>query len=110
MFDLKEYAENGKDLGKWNGIRVKVCAFKDYDSKSKLFWVIYDMNSAVVKDGMIYGYMTRNGEVELVEKLIPLNWKEEEKEEEDMKKIHRGIDEICMKVFSFSEEIWNLED
>ena len=105
---LREYAKSGEDLGKWNGIRVRTCSRNELDLNSKIFWILWDLNSAVVKEGMIYGYLTPNGEVEQLEK--PVRFKKEEKKEEDsddvMRKTHQEVDCLCADIFGFNWEKW----
>jgi hypothetical protein len=61
---LKVAATAGNRIGGWKGYDVYACSKYDYDPSSSCFWVIYDDDKVLVKEGQVYGTISSNGQVD----------------------------------------------
>ena len=61
---LKIAATNGSRIGGWKGYDVYACSKYDYDPSSSCFWVIYDDDKVLVREGQVYGTISSNGQVD----------------------------------------------
>jgi hypothetical protein len=66
---LKAAATAGDRIGGWKGWDVYTCSKYEYDPSSSCFWVIYDDDKKLVREGMIYGSITSNGTINEVDSL-----------------------------------------
>jgi hypothetical protein len=65
---LRDAAQQRKRIGGWEGYDVYTCSKYDYDPSSSYFWVIYDDDKVLVREGQVYGTISSNGQVD---KCIP---------------------------------------
>ena len=64
---LKIAATNGSRIGGWQGWDVYSCSKYDYDATSKHFYVIYDDDKKLVRQGYVYGSINSNGTINEVD-------------------------------------------
>ena len=64
---LRDAAQQQKRIGGWKGWDVYTCSKYEYDPSSSCFWVIYDDDKKLVREGMIYGSITSNGTINEVD-------------------------------------------
>ena len=95
---LKYCAKYEKQLGTWDGVPVYAISenelkkrYENMDSISDWnYWVVYDCNNRLIKDGMLYGWIDKWGQLDPL--TIPQTWFEkktkkpirEEKKEVDI--------------------------
>ena len=103
--NLKYYAKHGKQLGTWDGVPVHAISenelkkrYENMDSISDWnYWVVYDCNNRLIKDGMLYGWIDKLGQLETLN--TPQVWfkKLEKRTEEPIRGARRevGIFEEC---------------
>ena len=61
---LRDAAQQQKRIGGWKGYDVYACSKYDYDPSSSCFWVIYDDDKVLVREGQVYGTISSNGQVD----------------------------------------------
>lgn len=64
---LKLAATNRSRIGGWQGWDVYSCSKYDYDATSKHFYVIYDDDKKLVRQGYVYGSINSNGTINEVD-------------------------------------------
>ena len=64
---LKIAATNGSRIGGWQGWDVYSCSKHDYDASSKHFYVLYDDDKKLVREGYVYGSINSNGTINEVD-------------------------------------------
>lgn len=103
--NLKYYAKHGKQLGTWDGVPVHAISenelkkrYENMDSISEWkYWIVYDGNNKLIKDGKLYGWIDKWGQLERLN--TPQTWFEklEKRAEEPIRGVRRevGIFEEC---------------
>lgn len=61
---LKAAAHEHLRIGGWKGWDVYSCSKYDYNPSSSCFWVIYDDDKVLVREGQVYGTISSNGQVD----------------------------------------------
>lgn len=64
---LKIAATNRSRIGGWQGWDVYSCSKYDYDATSKHFYVLYDDDKKLVRQGYVYGSINSNGTINEVD-------------------------------------------
>lgn len=64
---LREAAQQRKRIGGWQGWDVYSCSKYDYDATSKHFYVLYDDDKKLVRQGYVYGSINSNGTINEVD-------------------------------------------
>lgn len=92
--NLKYYAKYSKNLGALNGVPVYAVSEnelkKRYEKMNSIsdwnYWIVYDGNNKLIKDGKLYGWIDKLGQLERLN--VPQTWFEkparEEKREMDI--------------------------
>lgn len=70
--NLKYYAKYEKQLGTWDGVSVYAISenelkkrYENMDSISDWnYWIVYDGNNKLIKDGKLYGWIDKWGQLE----------------------------------------------
>lgn len=98
--NLKYYAKHGKQLGTWDGVPVHAISenelkkrYENMDSISDWnYWVVYDCNNRLIKDGKLYGWVNKWGQLEPMG--TPQTWFEklEKRAEEPVRGVRREVD------------------
>lgn len=65
---LKIAATHGIRIGGWQGWDVYSCSKYDYDASSKHFYVLYDDDKKLVREGYVYGSINSNGTINEVDR------------------------------------------
>ena len=65
---LKTAATSGSRIGGWQGWDVYSCSKYDYDATSKHFYVLYDDDKKLVRQGYVYGSINSNGTINEVDR------------------------------------------
>ena len=65
---LREAAQQRKRIGGWQGWDVYSCSKHDYDATSKYFYVLYDDDKKLVREGYVYGSINSNGTINEVDR------------------------------------------
>lgn len=64
---LKAAAYEHLRIGGWQGWDVYSCSKYDYDATSKHFYVLYDDDKKLVRQGFVYGSINSNGTINEVD-------------------------------------------
>lgn len=64
---LKAAAHEHLRIGGWQGWDVYSCSKYDYDATSKHFYVLYDDDKKLVRQGYVYGSINSNGTINEVD-------------------------------------------
>lgn len=99
--NLKYYAKYEKKLGSWNGTPVYAISENDLKKKYKSekfvsdlnYWIVYDSNNRLVKDGRLYGWIDKWGQLEQLD--TPETWIKITKKVEIKESYEMGIFEDC---------------
>jgi hypothetical protein len=89
--NLKHYAKCEKQLGTWNGVSVHAISEnelkKRYEKMNPIsdwnYWIVYDSNSRLVKDGILYGWVDKWGQLKTLN--TPQIWFEKKKTKESVR-------------------------
>jgi hypothetical protein len=65
---LRAAATSGSRIGGWQGWDVYSCSKHDYDASSKHFYVLYDDDKKLVREGYVYGSINSNGTINEVDR------------------------------------------
>lgn len=65
---LKIAATNGSRIGGWQGWDVYSCSKHDYDAAEPHFYVLYDDDKKLVREGYVYGSINSNGTINEVDR------------------------------------------
>ena len=65
---LKAAAYEHLRIGGWQGWDVYSCSKHDYDATSKHFYVLYDDDKKLVREGWVYGSINSNGTINEVDR------------------------------------------
>lgn len=68
---LKAAAYENLRIGGWQGWDVYSCSKYDYDASSKHFYVLYDDDKKLVREGYVYGSINSNGTINEVDSRYP---------------------------------------
>lgn len=68
---LKAAAYEHLRIGGWQGWDVYSCSKYDYDASSKHFYVLYDDDKKLVREGYVYGSINSNGTINEVDSRYP---------------------------------------
>ncbi len=79
---LKKSAESHTLIGSWGDVGVYSCRAKDYDPSSRYYYVIYNDNNKLVREGIVYATMDKNGSLR---KLIPYKYEAPQVKREEVK-------------------------
>ena len=78
---LKLAAQRGEPLGKWNGVPVYAIAKEDlYNSNRAWYYIVYNDNNALVRDGYRLGTVSPQGNVTELTKPAKYRYMEPQKE------------------------------
>lgn len=66
---LKAAAHEHLRIGGWQGWDVYSCSKHDYDASEPHFYVLYDDDKKLVRQGMVYGSINNNGGIHEVDRL-----------------------------------------
>lgn len=62
-YELKQAAAESRRIGSWKGYDVYACSKYDYNAASNYYWVLYDDNNKLVRNGYCCGSITEKGNV-----------------------------------------------
>ena len=65
---LKAAAHEHLRIGGWQGWDVYSCSKHDYDATEKHFYVLYDDDKKLVREGYVYGSINSNGTINEVDR------------------------------------------
>lgn len=99
--NLKYCAKYEKQLGTWDGVPVYSISenelkkrYEKMDSISDWnYWIVYDCNSRLIKDGKLYGWIDKWGQIERLS--IPQTWFEKVKKKVEKSAKEADIFEGC---------------
>ena len=66
---LKAAAHEKLRIGGWQGYDVYSCSKYDYDSSKPHFYVLYDDDKKLVRQGYVYGSINNNGTIHEVDRI-----------------------------------------
>ena len=64
---LRAAATSGSRIGGWQGWDVYSCSKHDYDAAEPHFYVLYDDDKKLVREGYVYGSINSNGTIHEVD-------------------------------------------
>ena len=64
---LKAAATSGSRIGGWQGYDVYSCSKYDYNAAEPHFYVLYDDDKKLVREGYVYGSINSNGTIHEVD-------------------------------------------